>query len=179
MRLRRVLIICGGTLAAAGLTAGGLAMASSPRSTGTPPGPWQDYRSQPFTQAAGEVCPFALHGDIVKDEEQVRNLLTYPDGSPQEQQFRGPLVIKFTNQSNGKSVVRDLNGTGWWFYGKDGTIYGRGTDHMGLGIHKVNTSPAPGEYYLSGTFDFVLNADGTRDFTFERGSAENLCQTLA
>jgi hypothetical protein len=177
VRLRRVLPIGAAALAAAGLTAG-LAIASTP-SGGSPAGPWQDFRSKPFTQAAGEVCPFALHGDIVKDGEQVRNLLSYPDGSPLEQEFRGPLYIRFTNTSNGKSVVRDLSGTGWWFYPKDGTIYGRGEGHMGLGIHKVNTSPVPGEYYLSGTFDFVLNADGTRDFTFERGSAEDLCQTLA
>jgi hypothetical protein len=177
VRLRRVLPIGAAALAAAGLTAG-LAIASTP-SGGSPAGPWQDFRSQPFTQAAGEVCPFALHGDILKDKEQVRNLLTYPGGSPQEQQFRGPLVIKFTNQSNGKSVVRDLDGTGWWFYGKDGSIYGHGFQHMSIGIHKVNTSPAPGEYYLSGEFDFAINADKTRDFTLEHGSAENLCLTLA
>jgi hypothetical protein len=177
VRLRRVLPVCAGTLAAGGLTAG-LAVASS-TSAGSPPGPWQDFRSKPFTQPAGEVCPFALHGDIVKDEEQVRNLLTYPDGTPQEQQFRGPLVIRFTNQSNGKSVERNLNGAGWWFFAKDGTTFGRGIGHMGLGIHKINTSPAPGEFYLSGTFDFVLNPDGTRNFTIEEGTAENLCETLA
>ena len=178
MRLRRVLLTAGATLAAAGL-AGGLAIASSP-SGGSPPGAWQKFRSAPFTDAAGAVCSFAVHGDIVKDREQVRNLLTYPDGTPQEQQFRGPLVIRFTNESTGRSVVRDLSGTGWFFYTPAGALqYGHGFQHMSLGIHTVNTSPAPGEYYLSGTFDFAINADGTRNFTVEHGSAENLCETLA
>jgi len=91
------------------------------------------------TFPAGEVCPFALHGEATKDEERVRNLLAYPDGTPQEQEFTGPLSFRWTNLSTGKSVVRDL----------------------------------------SGTFDFAINADGTRNFTVEHGSAENLCQTLA
>lgn len=180
MRLRRVLLTAGATLAAAGL-AGGLAIASSTSGGGSPPGPWQDFRSAPFTDAAGEVCAFAVHGDIVKDEEQVRNLLTYPDGTPQEQQFRGPLFIRFTNESTGKSVVRDLTGTGWFFFTPTGALqFGHGFQHMSLGIHKANAgmTPAPGEYYLSGTFDFAINADGTRNFTIERGSAENLCETL-
>lgn len=180
MRLRRVLTICGTTLAAAGLSTG-LAVALTPSSGGSSPGPWTDFRSEPFTDAAGEVCPFELHGDIVKDGEQVRTLLSYPDGSPQEQEFRGPLFIKFTNTSNGKSVVRDLTGTGWWFFAPDGATYAHAFQHMSLGIHKANAgmTPAPGEYYLSGEFDFALNADGTRNFTIEHGSAENLCETLA
>jgi hypothetical protein len=178
VRLRRVLLAAGATVTAAGL-AGGLAIASSP-SGGSPPGAWQDYRSAPFTYAAGEVCSFGVHGDIVKDEERVRNLLTYPDGTPQEQEFTGPLFVRFSNQSSGKSVVRDLSGTGWFFYTPAGALqYGHGFEHMSLSIHKVNTSPAPGEYYLSGEFDFAINADKTRDFTLEHGSAENLCLTLA
>jgi hypothetical protein len=177
VRLRRVLSIGAATLAAGGLAAG-VAIASAP-TAGSPPGPWQVYRSQPFAYIPGEVCAFGVHGDIVKDKERVRTLLTYPDGKPQEQEFTGPLVVRFTNQSTGKSVVRDLSGTGWFFYGRDGATFGHGFEHLSISIHKVNTSPAKGLYYLSGAFDFAINPDGTRNFTVEHGSSENLCDTLA
>jgi hypothetical protein len=141
--------------------------------------PWQRYHAQPFTQPAGDVCPFALHGDIVKDHELVRTLQTYPDGSPREQEFVGPLVIRFTNLSTGASVERNLTGTGYFFYEPDGTIRGRGLGHIAIGIHAVNTSPPPGEYVLTGSFNFVLRPDGTRDFTIQGGTVEDLCDTLA
>jgi len=177
VRLRRVLPICAATLAGAGLAAG-VAIASSP-SAGSPPGQWQNYRSQPFAYTAGDVCAFGVHGDIVKDKERMRTLLTYPDGKPQEQEFTGPLFVRFTNQSSGKSVVRDLSGTGWFFYGRDGATFGHAFEHLSISIHQVNTSPAPGLYYLSGAFDFAINPDGTRNFTVEHGTTENVCRTLA
>ncbi len=36
---------------------------------------------------------------------------TFPDGKPQVQDFAGVLVIRFTNTSNQRSVVRDASGT--------------------------------------------------------------------
>ena len=170
MRLRRV-------LAAAATVAAVAAIA--PSAAADSPSQWRRYYSQPFTVAAGVTCPFAFHGDIVEDKEYVRDLLTYPDGSPEEQEFTGPLTIRYTNLSTGESVDRDLSGTGWWFYDPDGTTHGHGFKHMGLGVHIGNPTSPPGEWIFSGTFDFVLHANGTRDFSIERGSAEDLCQTLA
>jgi len=175
VRLRRRVL--GGAVAA--VAAGATVLAGSTPASADSPSPWEPYHSEPFTQAAGDVCEFAVHGDIVRDHEFVRTLQTYPDGTPKEQEFVGPLVIRFTNMSTGKSVVRDLTGTGWWFYDQDGTIRGHGVGHMAIGIHAVNTSPPPGEYVLTGEFDFVLHPDGTRNFTIQHGQAENLCQTLA
>jgi hypothetical protein len=40
----------------------------------------------------------------------------------------------------------------------------------------VRRTPA-GEWVLTGTFDAVLHPDGTKDFTLEHGTAENLCDT--
>jgi hypothetical protein len=173
VRLRRVL---GGGFAA--VTAAAAVLAGSPAAFADSPNPWQPFHSEPFNLAAGDVCAFAVHGDIVSDHELVRTLQTYPDGTPREQEFVGPLVIRYTNVSTGKSVERNLTGTGWWFFDQDGTISGHGVGHMGIGVHAVNTSPPPGEYVLTGSFDFVLNPDGTRTFTVQ-GTVENLCQTLA
>jgi hypothetical protein len=108
----------------------------------------------------------------------MRTLASYPDGSPQEQEFVGPLVIKYSNLSTGTSVVRNLTGTGFFFFDPDGTIRGHGLGHIGIGIHAGNVSPPPGEYVLTGSFDFVLNPDGTRSFDVQGGTVENLCTTV-
>lgn len=176
MRLRRVLIGAGMAAAVTGLAS--VAGFAAPASASSP-SPWQRYHEQSFTEPAGDVCPFALHGDIVQDHELFRTLQTYPDGSPEEQEFVGPLVIRFTNLSTGASVERNLTGTGYFFYEPDGSIRGHGLGHIAIGIHAVNTSPPPGEYVLTGSFNFVLRPDGTRDFTIQGGTMENLCDTLA
>jgi hypothetical protein len=161
------------------VTAGAAVLAGSPAAFAESPSPWQPFHSEPFTLVAGDVCAFAVHGDIVSDHELVRTLQTYPDGSPREQEFVGPLVIRYTNLSSGKSVERNLTGTGWWFFDQDGTIRGHGVGHLGIAIHAGNTSPPPGEYVLTGAFDFILHPDGIRSFSIQGGTVENLCQTLA
>jgi hypothetical protein len=175
VRPRRVLVGASMAVAVTGfaLVAGFAAPASA-----SSPSPWQPFHEQSFTQPAGAVCPFALHGDVVTDHTLFRTLQTYPDGSPKEQEFVGPLVIRFTNLSTDASVERNLTGVAYFFYEPDGTIQGHGIGHIAIGIHAVNTSPPPGEYVLTGSFNFVLRPDGTRDFTIQGGTVENLCETL-
>jgi hypothetical protein len=166
----RVLLALTATAAITGFA--GPAAASSPD-------PWQPFHSTPFTDAAGDVCAFAVRGDIVQDHEMFRTLVSYPDGTPREQEFVGPLVIRYTNLSTGASVVRNLTGTGYFFFDPDGTITGHGLGHIGISVHAGNTNPLPGEYVLTGSFSFVLDADGTSTFDVQGGNVENLCDTLA
>lgn len=176
--MRSPRVLAGASMAAA-TTGFALVAGFAVPASASSPDPWQPFHAQPFTQPAGAACPFALHGDIVTDHTLVRTLQTYPDGSPREQEFAGPLVIRFTNLSTGTSVQRNLTGNGYFFYEPDGTILGHGLGHIAIGIHAGNTSPPPGEYVLTGSFNFVLRPDGTRDFTIQGGTVENLCDTLA
>lgn len=171
VRVPRLLI----GLAATALTVAGAATPAS----ASAPHPWQPFRSEPFTTAAGDQCPFAVQGDIVKDHELVRTLQANPDGSPKEQEFVGALIIRFTNLATGASVTRNLTGTAFFFTEPDGTVRGEGRGHINIGVHSVNTDPPPGEYVLTGKYDFVLNPDRTRDFHVQGGNVENLCETLA
>jgi hypothetical protein len=176
MRLRRVLCAAG----ASAVVAGTVLIATMPSAAASQPGPWQPFRSTPTSFAAGEVCSFAEEGVPVADEEMFRDLATYPDGSPQEQEFAGLLTFKYTNFANGKSVVRNETGTALVFYAPDGTITFHGEGHIGLSVHIGNPPSTPaGEWVLTGTFDAVIHPDGTKDFTLEHGTAENLCDTLA
>jgi hypothetical protein len=159
--VRRRRVLTGVTMLVA---AGAIATPASAAS----PAPWQPFRSRPFA----EVCPFALRGDIVSRHELLRMLARYPDGSPQEQEFVGPLVIKYTNLSTRTSVERNLTGTGYFFFDPDGTIRGHGLGHIGIGIHTGNVAPPAGEYVLTGSFDFLLNPDGTCSFDVQGGTVE-------
>jgi hypothetical protein len=173
VRLRRVL-----ATVAAVATVGAVA-AAAPSAAADSPSPWQPFHTQPFTQPAGVVCSFAVRGDILKDHELVRTLATNPDGTPSEQEFVGPLIIRFTNLATGASVDSNLTGTGFFFYDPDGTIRGNGRGHIAIGVHIGNPTSPPGEWVLTGKFVFVLGGDGTRTLHVQGGTQENLCETLA
>jgi hypothetical protein len=165
--MRRVLTILAVTLSTGGL------LAPAARATGN--GDWQPTRTAPF-EVSG-VCPFTMKGDIVTDEEEVRTDSTYPDGSPEVQEFRGPLAIRFTG--NGRSAVRHLNGYARVHYLADGV---RAYDWYGGGSVPVRVdSPGfpQGWYILHGRFKVAGGSDGTRLFSDVHAKVEDLCLTLA
>jgi hypothetical protein len=141
------------------------------------PGPWTPYHSQGFEAPAGTRCPFGLRGEVLRDHELIRTLSTQPDGSPDVQEIVGPLVFRFTNTATGRSVVRNLTGTGLIDHGTDGsfTLYLVG-GHFGAGL-------APGGpaflYFTGSGHALVVAADGSRTPIFGHGPVENLCTTLA
>lgn len=167
--MRRVLIAA----AVGGISVGVVAPAADAAGKGG----WEPYRSAPFTST--DVCSFTIKGDIVRDEEEVRTDSTYPDGSPEVQEFRGPLVIRFTNTSNGTSVVRDVSGYARIHFGKNGGSVWRFDGGGSISIHLGNSAFPPGSYIIHGRFTFVVEPDGTRDLPHLHADVENLCETLA
>lgn len=149
----------------------------APTAEATGGGDWQPAPTAPF--AISGVCLFTMRGDIVEDAVEARTDATYPDGSPMVQEFRGPLRIRFTNESNGRSAVRDLNGYARLHYLEDG---GRKYEWYGGGSVPVRVdSPGfpQGWYILHGRFTVVGGNDGRRLFSDVHAHVENLCATLA
>jgi hypothetical protein len=140
-------------------------------------GGWKPFRSQPFDST--NVCSFTIHGDIVEDQEEVRVDATYPDGSTKVEEFRGPLVIRFTNTSTGESVVRDVSGYAVLHFKQDGGSTWFFNGGGSIGVHFGNKATPPGSYILQGEFVLTISADGTRDIRRLHASMENLCTTLA
>lgn len=139
-------------------------------------GDWQPSPTEPF--AISGVCPFTMKGDIVRDATVVRTDSTYPDGSPRVQEFRGPLVIRFSNASTGQSVIRNVSGYALLRYLADG---GRAYRFDGGGSIPVRVgSPGfpQGWYILHGRFTVVGRTDGTRVFSDVHATVEDLCETL-
>ncbi|WP_433177651.1 hypothetical protein [Actinoallomurus sp. CA-150999] len=138
---------------------------------------WQPYRTQPFTTSG--VCPFTVHGDIVQDEEEVRTDATFPDGTPRIQEFRGPLVIRFTNTANGKSAVRDVSGYGRLHKFADGGSAWFFDGGASVRVYIGNKAYPAGWYIVHGRFRLTIAPDNTRDFPHLHADIENLCKTLA
>src|SRR5690349_5236059 len=110
------------TVKALVLAAAIVGVSAAPAAASAPGGGgWEPTSTPPFVIPAGAVCPFEIKGDIVKDRERMRTPATYPDGSPKVEDFEGVLVIRYTNTSNHKSVVRDATGSIRVYYLEDGT----------------------------------------------------------
>jgi len=140
---------------------------------------WEPYRTPSFSIAAGVSCGFELKGDVVYDHEYTRVVERFPDGSPKVQEFQGALGVDFTNVATGETVRRDASGT------LRATFHeGGGSDWQfdGNGIAVIRTSnpnSVPGVYLLSGSVLYTVHPDGSREFTVQDGTIENMCQTLA
>jgi hypothetical protein len=165
----------------AALATAGCALFAAPAATAAPSDlpPWQPYRSSPFTDAPGDPCPFGVSAVPVRDEEQFRTLASYPNGDPKVQEFRGPLYYRYTNQSTGKSVVRDLSGYAFFRYGQDGTFDGLFLNNGGITVHQGNHGYPAGEWVFHGQFLVTDDGSGSRHIDTFHASAENLCHTLA
>jgi len=138
---------------------------------------WIPFQTPSFTVPAGDACSFELHGEVVYDHEFTRVLKTFPDGSPKVQDWVGPLGVVFLNVETGQSARRDASGTLRATHDADGSttfvFYGNGIAPIFAG------SPSPGIYLVSGHHVLVANPDGTREFTKNRGTVENMCKTLS
>lgn len=173
MRLRRILIA-----AVAGVAGLGALTAVAPAAQAAQP-PWQPYRSAPFEDPAGDPCPFAVQATPVRDGEQYRTLSTYPDGTPKDQEFRGPLWFRYTNETTGRSVVRDLSGYAVFHYGQDGSLQADFFRHGGVTVHPGNVSYPAGEWVFNAPFYLDVDPNGNRTIVQPRPARENLCRTLA
>jgi hypothetical protein len=141
--------------------------------------PWQTYRTAPFSYAAGTVCSFTLSGTPVKDGEQYRTLESYPDGTAELNEYRGPLYVRYTNESTGKSAVRNLSGYGFFRFGDgNGTIQALFLANGGISV-KIGNQGFPSGYWIEhGRVLVTDNGQGSRVIHVVHATLENLCRTL-
>jgi hypothetical protein len=162
---------------AAALTAAVVPAAAAAADPGGASG-WEPSTTPPFHLAAGESCDFELQADVVYNHEITRIVERYPDGSPRVVETQGALGFVFTNLDTGASVQRNTSGTLLATIHEDGSI-----DFLFQGnglavIRSTNTIYPPGVYVVSGNADYVLHANGQREFADVDGTLENVCQTL-
>jgi hypothetical protein len=140
---------------------------------------WIRSNGSSFRPSPGAVCPFGVRGVPVRDREQYRTLSSYGDGSPELQEYRGPLYIRYTNQSTGRSVVRNLSGYGYFRFGRHGSLSALFLRHGGVSVPVGMGNIPAGEWVFHGYFTVQESAAGHKDVTLFGAKGENLCHTLA
>ncbi|HEX6357935.1 hypothetical protein [Actinophytocola sp.] len=140
---------------------------------------WEPFRQEAFVDEAGKISTFDMRVDPVEDDERTRVLATHPDGKPMMQEFDGKLVIRFTNGSNGKSVLRNVTSYAMVYTTADGVRYTYYRGRAGVGVRIGNPTTPSGWYIMDGTFFVRATPAKQRDFLVQDGSMEDLCETLA
>ncbi|MFI5916074.1 hypothetical protein [Dactylosporangium sp. NPDC051541] len=161
-----------------GLAAVLVGVGAAPAAASPGNGGWEPTSTPPFVIPAGAVCSFEVKGDIVRDRERMRTPATYADGSPKVQDFEGVLVIRYTNTSNHKTVVRDATGSIRVYYLPDGTKIQQLKGNNALPVKATNTGFPGGDYITHGDFVVIDHPDHSREVPVQLGTMENLCKTL-
>ena len=142
---------------------------------------WTPYEQPDIDYAAGFRCEFAMHGEVLKDHEEFKDVAFWPDGTVRTQLWRGALVIRWSNVETGESVVRDQSAKAVAEYGSDGAL-DKMTSMGGAFSAGVpeGGSPSKGVFIIDGKWSsIVIEDDGNRAITLgPRGTLENLCETL-
>ncbi|WP_369199320.1 hypothetical protein [Streptomyces sp. PU-14G] len=154
----------------------------APRSGGWH-GPVISHPGQPeIDYPRGEVCAFPTHAEFPV-VDMVQKTWTNDAGDPVYAVISGPLIMDVTNTDTGKTVRRDLSGTGSLSYpepGRTDTYVLSGGD-WGVGLH-TSDRPAHNKWLISRGFMSVRltkSAGEThRELLTLEGPYENLCETL-
>lgn len=169
-----------GVLGLAAATVVGVGL-TSPASADQNSSPWISFHEPDATVPAGRACSFAVSEHVVQDHEYYQNVSTYPDGTPKSQNWKGLLVIEFTNVESGATVTRNINGRARIDYASDGAFSAItiSTGHF-VGTIPPGNDMASGLYYVGGKGSTLsIGPDGTRTLVLgPNGSAENLCAAL-
>src|SRR5262245_25658174 len=180
--MRRIAAVLGATVLVGALVGSSVSSASTAGPDPESGPPWIPFDQEDITYAAGQGCDFEVFGEVLHDQEFFRNVATYPDGSPRTQQFKGPLIMRFTNTETGASVDRNAWGNAFERFAPDGSFESITIEagHF-VGRIRAGNQPGPGIYYVTGAWsELARNSDGTSSlFLGPKGSAENLCETLA
>jgi hypothetical protein len=176
MRLRNLLVSTTATL----LVSAAVAALPAAAAPATHPEPWQPVEAGDFAVAAGRYCTFGFAAHITENQEQFRVDARYPDGAPRILEFRGKLLVTFTNSTTGKATLWDLSGYGVQEVYPDGATEKSfvGVGPFAIGFRATDNYPK-GYYRLSGFHVVTITQDDVRNLTVDGGQEENLCQTVA
>ncbi|WUH92434.1 hypothetical protein OG900_21535 [Streptomyces sp. NBC_00433] len=134
---------------------------------------------EPFDYAAGAVCAFPSHADFPVSDLTTRTW-SDADGNPVFAIESGPLVMKVTNLATGKSVERDISGTGVITYPDPNSFILSGND-WSAGFH--TGSQPHNQWIVASTFMSVkittVAGKTTGTLLALVGPYEDICKTLA
>lgn len=144
-------------------------------------GPVVTYPTEsPRDYPAGEVCAFPTHTEFPVSDLRMR---TWTDsaGTPVVAIEDGPLLMKVTNVDTGRSIVRDISGTGVITYPTPDSYILSGDD-WSAGFHTADR-PVHNKWIVASTFMSVkvttVGGGTSRELLALSGPYEDICTTLS
>ncbi|RKN37525.1 hypothetical protein [Streptomyces hoynatensis] len=165
-------------LALAALLSGAVPAAASGGGAGGGADGWEPAPTPPYDYAAGVRCDFPIHTEAVVDEVVQRVLDTYPDGSPREVVYKGPLIVRVTNTDTGAWYDADASGTALVDYRSDGSQFWSVIGPVLVGFGENAGNVPRGEYLVDGVYTLEFAADGYRTLHLLHGGTEDICAHL-
>jgi hypothetical protein len=123
-------------------------------------------------------CGFPVDVAVVSNNEY-QKVTTLADGTTITD-ITGRLVLSFTNDETGYTVVRNVSGptTETDYPDGTGTFIGRGNNWFGFGPHSQANTGEPGAVITTGLVTLQIGGGAITSFSLN-GTQENLCEALA
>ncbi|MDN3353620.1 hypothetical protein [Actinomadura sp. DC4] len=177
--MRRTMITAA---AVAAMLAGGAVPAGagtvSSASAATTRGGWTPEQIPPFDAAAGVLCDFPVHYDVLVNRVRTKVVETYPDGTPKRQLAVGALFLDVSNADTGAGTVVDASGSAAIDYGTDGSMLWHVVGPV-IARLAAGTSNLPrGLYTINGTYRIAFSPAGFKTITLKHGTIHDLCPDL-
>jgi hypothetical protein len=152
---------------------------AAPANATTARGGWVPEPIPPFDAAAGVLCDFPVHYDVLVNHVRTKVVSTYPDGTPKRQLATGALLLNVGNPTTGATKVVDAGGSAVIDHGTDGSmlwhVVGPVIARLGAG-----TSNLPrGLYTIDGVYRVAFSPTGFKTITLTHGRIHDLCPDLA
>ncbi|HEY2792450.1 MAG TPA: hypothetical protein VGJ28_08850 [Micromonosporaceae bacterium] len=171
--MRRLIVLAAATL----LAVVGFAV---PANAAAPSGGgWFRVPNPPFDVAAGVECAFPIHAVAIVDQVYGKTLQSYPDGSPEQQAFVGPLVVRVTNTDNNRSYDANASGSAIVHYGTDGSQTWDVVGPVLLNVKAGRSNLAQGIWIVNGIYQLVFPATGPNSVHLVRGTELNVCNKIS
>lgn len=172
--MRQMLVIAVSVIA----VLAGVAVPADASSGGSGQG-WVPVTIPPFDAAAGVLCDFAVHYDVIVNHARTKVVATYPDGSPKRQLGTGALFLRLSNAETGASTVVDTSDSAVTHFRTDGS---KVTTTVGpvIALVREGTSNLPrGIYSIKGIARVENSPTNFKTITLVHATIHSLCPDLA
>lgn len=176
--MRRNLLV---PLAATALLLGGAVPANASTGTVSPmtsPGGWVPEPIPPFDAAAGVLCDFPVHYDVLVNHVRTKVLREYPDGAPKRRLATGALLLNVSNAATGAATVVDAGGSAVIDYGTDGSMVWHVVGPVIARLGEGTSNLPRGLYTIDGVYRIAFSPAGFKTVTLTHGGIHDLCPDL-
>jgi hypothetical protein len=147
-------------------------------SSTTSHGGWVPEPIPPFDAAAGVLCDFPVHYDVLVNHVRTKVLETYADGTPKRQLAVGALFLDVSNTDTGASTVVDASGSAAIDYGTDGSMLWHVVGPVIARLGEGTSNLPRGLYTINGIYRIAFSPAGFKTITLTHGTIHNLCPDL-